>query len=223
MKSFRQFREAHDADEGIVLQTVPLAARGMQGERAGFFTRLIAVVIDVVIVGAIMIGIWTAAWLFLLVFDSRVEYGMPRPGYFVLGGYFLLWLYWTWGWATNGRSVGQGLMGVRVLDRNDRFPSWKLAALRAAFCVIFPLGIAWILVSRTNRSVQDVVVRTSVIHDWSSAASSDLLPLVSAGPKVSPEGDSSDRGPEETTTDQARDRVQGERVNGASSMRIERP
>ncbi|MDA2988536.1 MAG: RDD family protein [Actinomycetota bacterium] len=175
MKSFREFRQAHDVDDGIVLQTLPVAARALQGERAGFVTRLIAAVIDVVIVGAIMIGIWIAVWLFLLVFNPLVEYGMPRPGYFVLGGYFLMWAYWSWGWATSGRSIGQGLMGIRVLDRKGRFPSWQIAVVRSAFCVTFQVGIAWILVSRRNRSVQDVVLRTSVIHDWTSAASSDLI------------------------------------------------
>lgn len=175
MKSFREFRQAHGVDDGIVLQTLPVAARALQGERAGFFTRAIAAVIDVVIVGAIMIGIWIAVWLFLLVFNPLVEYGMPRPGYFVLGGYFLMWAYWSWGWATSGRSIGQGLMGIRVLDRKDCFPSWKMAVVRSAFCVTFQLGIVWILVSRRNRSVQDVVLRTSVIHDWTSAASNDLV------------------------------------------------
>jgi uncharacterized RDD family membrane protein YckC len=175
MKSFREFRQAHDVDDGLVLQTLPVAARAMQGERAGFFTRVIAAVIDVVIVGAIMIGIWIAVWLFLLVFNPLVEYGMPRPGYFVLGGYFLIWAYWSWGWATSGRSIGQGLMGIRVLDRKGQLPSWKLAIARSAFCVTFQVGIVWILISRRNRSVQDVVLRTSVIHDWTSAANSDLI------------------------------------------------
>lgn len=175
MKSFREFSEQHDVVEGVALQTIPVAARSMQGERAGFFTRVIAAVIDVVIVGALIFGIWIATWLFLLVFNPLVDYGMPRPGYFVLGGYFLIWVYWTWGWATSGRSTGQNLMGIRVVDRTDQRPSWKLAAIRSAFCVAFQIGIVWTLVSRRNRSVQDVVLRTSVIHDWSSSTGPDTI------------------------------------------------
>ena len=45
--------------------------------------------------------------------------------------------------------------------------SWPGAFLRAAFCVVFPLGLAWIVVSPRNRSVQDVVMQTSVVYDWS--------------------------------------------------------
>lgn len=178
MKSFREFAEGHSADEGVVLQTLPVAARSFQGERAGFVTRTIAAVIDVVVVGAIIIGIWIGVWLFLLVFNPLVDYGMPRPGYFVLGGYFVMWAYWTWVWSTGGRSLGQNLMGVRVLDHRDQRPGWKLSALRSAFCVVFPVGILLIIVSRRNRSVQDVVLRTSVVHDWSmGAATGAVAPL----------------------------------------------
>lgn len=170
MKSFREFRQTHSVDEGIVLQTLPVAARSMQGQRAGFFTRVIAAVIDVVIVGAIVLGVWVAAWLFLLVFNPFAGSGLPRPGYFLVGGTVVLWAYWTWTWATSGRSPGQSLMGVRVLDRDDHHPSWGLAATRSAFCVVFQVGLLWALVSRRNRSVQDVVLRTSVIHDWTTSS-----------------------------------------------------
>ena len=175
MKSFREFQQTHSVDEGIVLQTLPVAARSMQGERAGFFTRVIAAVIDVVIVGAIVLGIWVAAWLFLLVFNPFAGSGLPRPGYFLVGGTLVLWAYWTWAWATSGRSPGQSLMGIRVLGRDDRPPSWGLAAVRSAFCVVFQVGLLWTLVSRRNRSVQDVVLRTSVIHDWSTASRSGVV------------------------------------------------
>lgn len=178
MKSFKEFRATHSGDDGIVLQTLPLAARALQGERAGFFTRSIAAVIDVVATGAIVLGIWVAGWLFLLVFSPSEGADLPQPGYFLLSGYMVLWVYWTWFWATSGRSPGQSLMGIRVLDREGRHPSWGLAAVRSAFCVVFQIGIAWVLVSRRNRSIQDVVLRTSVIHDWTSrAASGQVAPL----------------------------------------------
>jgi hypothetical protein len=32
--------------------------------------------------------------------------------------------------------------------------------------VTFPIGILWVAMSHENRSVQDVVLRTSVIYDW---------------------------------------------------------
>ena len=38
--------------------------------------------------------------------------------------------------------------------------------MRAALCVVFPIGLAWVVVSRQNRSLQDTVLRTSVVYDW---------------------------------------------------------
>jgi len=35
---------------------------------------------------------------------------------------------------------------------------------------VFPIGVLWVAVSRTNKSVQDILVRTSVIYDWRSEA-----------------------------------------------------
>ena len=175
MKSFQEYLRTHNVADGIVLQTLPVAARSMQGERAGFFTRSIAAIIDVVITGAIVLGMWVAGWLFLLVFSPAAGANLPQPGYFLLGGYVVLWAYWTWAWATSGRSPGQSLMGVRVFGHHDQRPSWGLAAVRSAFCVLFPFGILWTIVSRRNRSVQDVVLRTSVVHDWSSRISNNQV------------------------------------------------
>jgi hypothetical protein len=36
--------------------------------------------------------------------------------------------------------------------------------VRAVLCVIFPVGLLWVLVSQENRSAQDLVLRTSVIY-----------------------------------------------------------
>jgi hypothetical protein len=31
---------------------------------------------------------------------------------------------------------------------------------------VFPIGLLWCAVSTSRRSLQDIVVRTSVIYDW---------------------------------------------------------
>jgi hypothetical protein len=41
------------------------------------------------------------------------------------------------------------------------------ALLRAVLCVLFPIGLFWVAVSRANRSAQDVVLRYAVVYDWS--------------------------------------------------------
>jgi uncharacterized RDD family membrane protein YckC len=74
--------------------------------------------------------------------------------------------YLTLGWSTSGRTVGALVMGLRVLNRSGDSMRPVSALLRALFCVAFPLGLLWILVSAGNRSLQDLVLRTSVVYDW---------------------------------------------------------
>ena len=93
----------------------------------------------------------------------------------------LLWALWTWGWATTGRSLGDHIMGLRVVSHSGHALGWATAAVRAAFCLAFPFGLLWVLVSGANRSAQDVVLRTSVIHEWVLA-----MPSVPEG-ELSPE------------------------------------
>jgi uncharacterized RDD family membrane protein YckC len=83
----------------------------------------------------------------------------------IVGG-ALLTIYLTLGWAYTGRTYGDHVLGLRVVDhRGERLPLW-LAFARALFCVFVPIGLFWASVNRHNRSVQDIVLRTSVVYDW---------------------------------------------------------
>ncbi len=90
----------------------------------------------------------------------------PPFGVAIIVGAVYLFLYFTVSWATSGRTYGDHLMGLRVVNyRGDRM-HWAGAVVRAAFCVVFPIGLFWAVISPQDRSVQDVVLRTSVIYDW---------------------------------------------------------
>ena len=78
-------------------------------------------------------------------------------------------VYLTAGWATTGRTYGSALLGLRVLARDGQHLHWAGASIRAVFCTFFPLGLAWVVLSRKRRSVQDVVLGTRVVYDWSHA------------------------------------------------------
>lgn len=150
--------------------SIPEVARDFQGERAGFATRFLASVIDVALVTVLMIAIWFGIEMLQLIFTPGVEVEAPRAATLVLWGYVFTTFYWTVSWATSGRSLGAWVMGVRVVSRKGERLSWPISLARAAFSVGFPFGILWALVSKRNRSVQDVVLRTIVIYDWSLRA-----------------------------------------------------
>jgi uncharacterized RDD family membrane protein YckC len=42
--------------------------------------------------------------------------------------------------------------------------SLLVGLLRAICCVLFPIGLLWVVVDRQRRSLQDIVFRTRVIY-----------------------------------------------------------
>jgi uncharacterized RDD family membrane protein YckC len=79
------------------------------------------------------------------------------------------WVYLTVSWVTSGRTLGNQLLGLRVVTARDRRLPWSVAALRAVAYIVFPLGLLWSAVSGKRRSLQDIVLRTQVIYDWRRA------------------------------------------------------
>jgi uncharacterized RDD family membrane protein YckC len=146
---------------------VPSGARAYQGHRAGIVSRVLAAAVDVLVVVVLLVGVWLGFTALRFLRAPR-QFTFPAPGLTVAVVAFevLAFAYLAVAWATMGRTLGADLMGLRVVDRHGRQLGWVWAALRAAFCVLFVIGLAWVAVSRQNRSVQDVVLRTSVIYDW---------------------------------------------------------
>jgi uncharacterized RDD family membrane protein YckC len=144
-----------------------LAARDLQGHRAGIVTRLLAGCLDLAIVIAVLLATWLGLAAVRFILDPKTfTFPAPPIGFVLIDGYFVATVYLTILWAVTGRSFGGQVLGLRVVNFRGNRMTWPGAFVRAAFCVLFPIGLAWILVSRGNRSVQDVVLRTSVVYDW---------------------------------------------------------
>lgn len=166
MTTFSQWMRGEGKDATASDLALPDAARAFQGDRAGFATRLTACIIDLALVAAVMFGIWFAISVVQLIFSPGVDINPPRLGQLVVWGYLLALVYWTGAWATSGRSLGAWFMGVRVVNRKGNKVSWPMSFVRSAFCVTFPIGLAWAIFSKRNRSLQDIALRTIVIYDW---------------------------------------------------------
>jgi hypothetical protein len=48
--------------------------------------------------------------------------------------------------------------------------------LRAALCVVFPLGLLWCALSRHRRSLQDLVIGSAVLYDSGGSELTDPPP-----------------------------------------------
>ena len=147
--------------------SAPAAARELQGHRAGVVSRFLADAIDLLVILAAVVGVYFAVSGARFLLHPR-QFSWPEVSTLRLGtmGWILLIVYLTIGWANTGRTWGKGVLGLRVMSsRNAGLPLWR-AFVRASLCALFPIGLFWSVISSRNESVQDLLVRTTVVYDW---------------------------------------------------------
>ena len=145
-------------------------ARELQGRRAGLASRVAADGIDWCIVVAIYVGILLAVGL-TEYFVARNSFSVPRPPLPVTLGaeWVIAVLYLTAGWASTGRTIGKSTMGLRVVNNNGRPLRSRRAFFRALICATLGvIALAWVVVSRRRAGIHDVVLRTTVVYDWTT-------------------------------------------------------
>jgi uncharacterized RDD family membrane protein YckC len=146
---------------------VPEEARAYQGSRAGIVSRGIANGIDLAVLmgvlGAIYLG---SAGLAFVIDPVSFRFPMPSRPVALTVAALIAVLYFTGCWIATGRTYGDHVLGLRVVDHRGRRLRPGIALMRAVFCTFFMLGILWVAISAGRRSVQDIVLRTSVIYDW---------------------------------------------------------
>ncbi len=172
---------------------LPKQARVFQGHRAGVITRLVANVVDYVVMLIALAGAYVTWFAIDFIFNTR-NFAPPKPGFGVvlLAGMAFLFLYLSFAWAVAGRTFGNLLLGLRVVNWRGEKIRWPGAILRAALCLVFIPGFFWVAISRANRSVQDILLRTSVIYDW-TAREPKMLPNVSISDETPGTADGSAR------------------------------
>ena len=149
------------------LSPVPREARPYQGATAGIVTRFVANVIDALVVGVIVGGCYLGLVSVKFLIDPRT-FEWPE-GKALLGLTFTLSLsvvYLWLSWWLLGRSYGKHVMGIRVASRRGRRLGPVRALARAAFCVFFPIGFFWCVISPRRHSIQDIAVYSAVTYDW---------------------------------------------------------
>ena len=132
---------------------------------AGIITRGLAAVIDLVVVLLIMGGLYGGLVLVRLVY-SPAAFSLPSLNavFSTLVTFVVAVVYLTGCWTISGSTVGAVTMGLRVVGRRSPRVSLPVGSLRAICCVVFPIGLLWVVVDRQRRSLQDIVFRTRVIY-----------------------------------------------------------
>jgi uncharacterized RDD family membrane protein YckC len=148
---------------------VPREARPYQGRTAGLVSRSVSGAVDAsIVVVAIGLGAlgWNGARFLLRPRDFEVAPISPFPALSV----FLLTLsiYLAASWTLVGRTYGGRLMGLRVVDSRGRRVGPVRGVVRAALCVLVPLGLLGCVIGTSRRSLQDWLLATRVVYDWTA-------------------------------------------------------
>jgi uncharacterized RDD family membrane protein YckC len=160
---------------GSVPPRPPIVAReSYQGHYAGFASRFVSFVVDVVVITAIFLLVLAA-----ISFSARVLTG--RDLAFHHGDIWVIIAYAVWAfiyfarsWGANGRTAGMALFGVQVVRNDGGDVSERRAALRT---LVFPLsflllglGFLGIVFGGRRRALHDVIAGTTVIYSWDARA-----------------------------------------------------
>jgi uncharacterized RDD family membrane protein YckC len=141
-------------------------AASRQGGRAGLVSRVLASVIDLGLLWLLLLAVDLAVAVvrFFLFGPPLVLRDLP-PALVTPISFVAAALYLTYFWSATGRTPGQHLFGLRVIRLRGRRLGAGRSALRAVLCLVFPVGLLWVLVSGKNASIQDLLVRSAVVYD----------------------------------------------------------
>jgi uncharacterized RDD family membrane protein YckC len=149
--------------------TIDSPALSAAGDYAGLATRTIAFAIDAAIINVVAwgTGVIVALGLSLLKIPEEVATVLAVIG----AGIAIIWAisYFAFFWSATGQTPGDRVMRIRVQDA--RVPETiqagrAVARFGALILAAIPLcaGFLLILVDRRRRGLQDLIVRTVVVH-----------------------------------------------------------
>jgi uncharacterized RDD family membrane protein YckC len=161
-------------DDAIASKPPAVARESYQGRYAGFASRFLSFVVDVIVITAVFLVVLGAIW-----FSAKILTGTSisfnRGDIWVLIGY-VVWafIYFARSWGANGRTAGMAIFGVQVVRDDGGDVSERKAALRT---LVFPLsflflglGFLGIVLGDRRRALHDVIAGTTVIYCWDARA-----------------------------------------------------
>ncbi|GMQ93830.1 MAG: RDD family protein [Acidimicrobiia bacterium] len=143
----------------------------LQGRSAGFITRLLAYVVDLVIVtGILVFGGWLAGLVDTMFRQMGLDPNVDVATIYVflipliIGSYFVMF------WALTGRTIGKWFMGLKVIASNGRPPTIKRSIIRfigyGLSAIAFWVGYAWVIIDDERQAWHDHMAKTWVVYDY---------------------------------------------------------
>jgi uncharacterized RDD family membrane protein YckC len=143
------------------------------GQYAGFVTRLIAWIIDqLVVAGFTFISGWIASFVLdTLPFDNQV-YELTVALILVIVNFAFLLFYFIGLWMISGQTLGKSIMGLRIVRADGERLKLRNAILRfigypISGMLLF-LGYLMVLVDRRRQALHDKIGGTIVVYSETS-------------------------------------------------------
>ena len=186
---FRRPREDSVSDTGTVT-----------GRTAGGVSRLAAFLVDVTVI-SFSYTVTVALISYLLGLFTGHTVDTSDGSWLAFAGYLLFGFCYFWiGLSITGRSIGKGLVGLRVVEVGGAPISPGRAAVRTIvypFSFIFGLGLIPIVTGRQRRALHDFAAGDKEVYDWGDRPAELPAPLTAWVRRHSPGADpaASDGGP----------------------------
>ena len=143
----------------------------LEGRVAGFITRLMAYLLDIVILVAL---IALGGWIFVLVDDFIQSFFPEDVNLIELSVVFIALIpvlmigYYVGFWSLTGRTPGKWVLGLRVVGSDGQPPRLGHSLLRLLGYVLSALalwiGYLWVLVDDDRQAWHDHLARTWVVY-----------------------------------------------------------
>lgn len=161
-------------------ETATITGGTITGHLAGGITRLAAWATDAFTI-SVSYGLLVAAALFLFnLFTGDEVQTDGRGGWWALGYACFGFLYYLIGLVLTGRSIGKGLMGLRVVGPDEQPLSPARCLVRV---LVYPLSfILWIglipiVTGKRRRALHDWAANDIVVYDWGDRPSELPAPI----------------------------------------------
>ena len=161
---------------------------------AGFVSRAMAMLVDLLIIGAVLITGGIAANFFartsglsqlLRFFANDRGWVLPVSAFFVSTSFELIvtlsfsYFYFAFFYLFGGATLGKYLFGLRVVSADGRRLTPAQSSLRvfgyALSALALYFGFLAVLADDQRRGWHDRIARTAVVHRWKSRPDEELL------------------------------------------------
>ena len=156
----------------------------VQGHYAGPVSRLLSFFIDVFTV----FGLYTVVSAGIVFFVNNILQVQVQTDSLPIWATVLSYLVWVFSYVfvstlLFGRTVGKGILGLMVVDKDGSPVSAKEVLLRVIFFplsfVFFGIGLLGIVFGSERRAWHDKIAGTAVVYDWGRRSAALPAPLTS--------------------------------------------